>query len=279
MNAESSLPSPAPACSVSVIITTHNRRDDLRACLLSLPWREIEEAEAEVLVYDDGSTDGTAAMTTAEFSGARLLVEANRGLCAARNQAVDNARGLLLLIIDDDVIVQEGWIAAMLANDDGRTILGGRTLDMDSDRVQGVPTRFTFIGKRLPCRPEKASVGTGCNLGIPAAVFEALGGFDEELDEYGFEESDFCIRANRAGYGFRYVEAATVRHKGSSVKRGRAIHTQERNSTYAMLKAYRGSLWLLWRLAAWGLKLRFGDARLLLAGWLAAYRRFARLSR
>ena len=270
----------------TVLITTYNRRDDLRTCLQALPWPTIEQTNTEVLVYDDGSTDDTATMTAAEFTKARLLTQTNRGLCAARNHAASAAKGRLIIIIDDDVIVQEGWLDAILKNDDQNTILGGRVLDIEGDRVQSGPARYTFIGKRLPCHPQEATVGTGCNLAIPTQVFRDLGGFDEELDEYGFEESDFCIRANKAGYPFRYLQDATVRHKGTEVKHGRAIHTQERNSTYAMLKAYTNSkprliafillntAWLLLRLILWPLTGRHKDALHLLKGAIAAYSRY-----
>ena len=277
-----------PGCAASVVISTHNRRDDLRECLASLPWERLTDLGVEVVVVEDGCTDGTSAMIPAEFSEARLVTVApKQGPSYCRNRGAGEARGELLLFIDDDAVVEPGWLDAMLAADDGRTLLGGRILDLDGQREQGGPARSTFIGKRLPCAPERATVGATANLGVPRAAFKAIDGFDLDLPYY-FEDSDLCIRARKAGYGFRYVAGAAVRHKGSEVKQGEAIRMQEHNSTYAMLKAYRGNwgrllafsllngAWMIARLVAWGLRGRIQDCRRLVAGWWTAHTRFAR---
>ena len=271
----------------SIIVCSYNRCDDLRACLASLPWERLEAAGVEVIVVEDGCTDGTVAMVRSEYPQAKLLSgEPNQGPSHCRNRGAAEARGQLLLFLDDDAMVEPGWLDAMLAADDGRTLLGGRILDLDGQREQGGPAYSTFIGKRLPCAPEKATVGATANLGVPRAAFEAIGGFDLDLPYY-FEDSDLCIRARKAGYGFRYVVDAAVRHKGSEIKRGEAIRMQEHNSTYAMLKSYRANwgtlvafallnaLWMAARLIGWGLRGRFGDCRRLVTGWWTAHARFA----
>ncbi len=276
----------AESLPASIIIATHNRREDLRECLGSLPWEQLDKLGGEVIVNDDGCTDGTADMVGEAFPAVQLLInKKNEGLAYCRNRSGRAARGNMLLYLDDDVVVAPGWLDAMLAADDGETVLGGRILNYSDGQEQGGPARSTFVGKRLPCGPEKATVGTGCNLGIPARCFEKLGGFDEDLPYY-FEDSDLCIRARRAGYRFKYVAGGVVRHKGSPVKKGEAIRMQERNSTYAMLKAYRGhtgklaiftlanGLWLVIRLVSWGGRLRLRDCRLLFCGWWEAYRRY-----
>jgi GT2 family glycosyltransferase len=272
----------------SILICTYNRREALADCLAALPWEAVAAQRVEVIVVDDGSTDGTSTFVPKQFPATRLLVNTpNRGLAFSRNRAGNAAQGRLLLYLDDDTAVQPGWLDAMLAHDNGHRLLGGRILDWTGGREQGGPARFTFLGKRLPCALDRANVGTGANLATPAACFAVLGGFDEELPYY-FEDSDYCIRAHRAGFGFAYVPAAVVRHRGSEKKSGHAIYMQERNSTYAMLKAYRGDwgrllaftvgngAWMISRLLLWSLQLRFRDAGRLLRGWAAAYAQFAR---
>ncbi len=270
----------------TIIITTYNRCSDLRECLETLPHERIAELGVETIVVDDGSSDDTSEMVEAAFSEIQLLInKENRGPSYSRNRAAHQAIGKLLLFLDDDVVVAKEWLDTMLAADDGETILGGRILDYAGDREQGGPASSTFIGKRLPCRTDRATVGASCNMGIPANCFRAVGGFDEELPYY-FEDSDICIRARKAGGRFKYLADAVVRHKGSECKTGDAIRMQEQNSTYAMLKAYRGhpsklilftvlnGAWMGFRLMVWGCKFRFTDCRLLWTGWRAAYRRF-----
>jgi GT2 family glycosyltransferase len=275
----------------SILICTYNRRDALAECLASLPWDAVAAQRAEVIVVDDGSSDGTSTLVAEQFPAARLLINApNRGLAFSRNRAGNAAQGRLLIYLDDDTAVQPGWLDALVAHDNGQRLLGGRILDWTGDREQGGPARFTFLGKRLPCAPERANVGTGANLATPAACFAAIGGFDEDLPYY-FEDSDYCIRAHRAGFGFAYVPEAVVRHRGSERKSGHAIYMQERNSTYAMLKMYRGDVprllaftlgngaWLVARLVLWSLRFRLRDGSRLFRGWCAAYAQFARGAR
>jgi len=269
----------------SIIIPCHDRREDVLALLASLATEATASHGVEVIVADDGSADGTAAAVSAAFQEARVLSSGeNLGPARTRNRAAAAARGGLLIFLDSDGAVAPGWLAALLSADDGGTVLLGNVVDFDGGRVQSVPRRATFLGKSLRCAPHRANTGPSCNLGIPRTCFEALGGFDETIPYY-FEDSDLCIRARRAGCGFRFVEGAVFRHKGTERKRGDAIRMQERNSVYAMRKAYRGrplhtaafivlnGAWCASRLAAWAARGRFTDCGRLLRGFLEGHRR------
>jgi GT2 family glycosyltransferase len=190
-----------------------------------------------------------------------------------------------LLFLDADGAPAPGWLEAMLSRDDGATVLLGKVVNFGDGRPQGIPRRATWLGKSLPCAPERANTGPSCNLGMPASLFARLGGFDEELPYY-FEDSDLCIRARVLGARFHFVPDAVYRHKGSPRKRGEAIRLQEKHSTYAMLKHYHNRpvlarlfsaanfLWMMARVLAWGVQGRLADARLLLHGWREAYTQF-----
>ena len=270
----------------AIIIPVYNRRDDLRECLLALPEETLRTRDCEVIVVDDGSTDGAGEMVAAEFPHVRLArTEGNSGPAHARNIGSRLARGALLVYLDSDAVPEPGWLDALLAHDDGDTVLIGHTLDYHTGVVQGGPRRATFIGKSLPCRTDRANTGPSCNLAAPRRCFDAVNGFDESIPYY-FEDSFFCINARRAGFRFTYVAEAVVRHKGSAVRQGQAIRLQEHNSVYAMLGLYRRSwpkllaftaangCWLAWRVLYWGLTGRIGDVRLLLDGWTGAHKRF-----
>jgi len=275
------------ACRASVVIATHNRQRDLEECLASLAAQPLEPHATEVIVIDDASTDGTVTELSACFPEVRWLRnETNGGPAASRNRAAGEARGDVLLFLDSDGVVTEGWLERMLAHHDGGTVLLGCAVDYDGGRVQGLPRRATFLGKSLRCAPHRANTGPSCNLGVPKAAFDAIGGFDEDIPYY-FEDSDLCIRLRKAGARFVYVEDAIFRHKGDERKKGEAIRMQEHNSVFAMLKAYRGNplklaaftlangLWLVLRLILWTLRGRVSDAARLWRGWRSAYARFA----
>ena len=294
MKAEESQPLSIVHCplsiGISVIIPTRDRRALLCALLCALLDSLAREPGArddvEVIVVDEASCDGTAAAVTERHPWVRLEVgEKPMGPSAARNRAARLARGRLLLFLDADGEVAPGWLAAMLSADDGHTVLLGNVVDFVGGRVQSVPRRSTFLGKSLRCRPERANAGPSCNLGVPKALFDALGGFDEELPYY-FEDSDLCIRAKRAGAKFRFVSAAEFRHHGSEVKRGEAIRLQEAHSVYAMMKGYEGDwvrmvtftlgngVWLLVRALSWSVTGRWGEVGLLARGWAEGNMRY-----
>lgn len=276
----------AAPCRASIVIATHDRRADLAECLESVRLQLLPEYDVEIVVIDDASSDDTPAMVRERFPEVRFIVnEENKGPAYSRNVASRAARGRLLIYLDSDGAVTPGWLDAMLAADDGHTVLLGCAVDYASGRVQRLPRRATFIGKSLQCRPERANTGPSCNLGVPRACFDRLNGFDEEIPHY-FEDSDLCIRAGRAGFGFRYLPEAVFRHKGCDIAQGEAIAKQEHNSTYAMLKAYRGrwfhlaaftalnGAWVAIRLVQWSLSGRIKDCARLWRGWSSAYRRY-----
>lgn len=282
---------PPPPCRASVIIAVRNRRDDLLECLHALARQPLEEMSTEVIVVDDASDDGTAA-ALAEFSRTvhpvRVIsLEQPAGPSAARNEGARHASGGVFLFLDSDGVVTPGWLEAMLSRDDGNTVLLGCAVDYVGGAVQGLPRRATFLGKSLRCKAHRATTGPSCNLGVPRKCFETLGGFDEDIPYY-FEDSDLCIRARKAGAHFAYIPAAVFRHKGSPRKKGDAIRMQEHNSTFAMLKAYRGqplmlalfsvanAAWMLARLCLWTVQGRRQEAALLWRGWWSANQRFRR---
>lgn len=270
----------------SIIIPTRDRRALLCALLDSLALELVGRDDVEVVVVDDASCDGTASTVAERYPWVRLEVaEKPLGPSAARNRAARVASGRLLLFLDADGEVAEGWLAAMLGADDGHTVLLGNVVDFVGGRVQSVPRRSTFLGKSLRCRPARANTGPSCNLGVPKALFDALGGFDEELPYY-FEDSDLCIRAKRAGAMFRFVAEAVFRHHGSEAKRGEAIRLQEAHSVYAMLKQYEGdwvrltvftvlnAAWMKSRMINGCLRGRWSDAGHLAHGWIEGNLRY-----
>lgn len=269
----------------SIIIPSHNRLPLLTALLASLT-SAIDNADVEIIVVDDSSTDGTEENITANFPDLRILsLPSMKGPSHGRNRGAEFAQGRLLLFLDSDGVVEEGWLDAMLRADSGQHVLLGNVVDFCGERTQSVPRRATFIGKSLPCRPERANTGPSCNLALPRDIFHALGGFDEELPYY-FEDSDLCIRAARAGHPFSFVADAVFRHHGTEQKTDDAIRLQEAHSTYAMLKRYEDDIlrsvaftlangaWLLTRIVWWTARGRLDDVGLLLRGWSSAYVRY-----
>ena len=178
-----------PDC--SVIIPTYNRREVLRRCLDALAAQTEPAGCFEIVVGDDGSTDGTAAMVTAWAAGAAVHVryfhQLNAGANAARNAAIRLAIAPILLIINDDTIAVPGLLAAHLAMhrahpDEAVCVLGCMTISPDLP-----PSLFAALHHDASFRQFAGRTELGwdafftCNLSVKRGFLLRHGLFDEEL--------------------------------------------------------------------------------------------------
>lgn len=188
----------------TVLITTKDRRDELRTALRSA----ISQSEpVEVLVIDDGSSDGTMEMVHAEFPGVRLVRhEESRGLIARRNEGVRMAAGAIVFSIDDDAAFSgAGTVRQTLA-------------EFDSARVGAVAIPYIDVNSSSEIRqrtPDDAIVYVtsrfiGTAHAIRRDLFERIGGY-RDLTHQG-EEGDFCIRLLDAGFVVRLGAADPIHH-------------------------------------------------------------------
>src|SRR5258708_30875116 len=98
---------------VSVIIPHWTRRELLRACLGSLAAQTL--SDSEIIVVDNGSTDGSAEMLVKEFPSVLLIRNTeNRGFCAAINQGILLARGRYVALLNNDAEAEPDWLAALV---------------------------------------------------------------------------------------------------------------------------------------------------------------------
>jgi glycosyltransferase involved in cell wall biosynthesis len=116
---------------VSVSVPTLNRAEFLAGCLDSLAGQDFPSSAFEVLVVDNGSTDGTAALSgqalrDSGIANLRILLEPEPGLLSGRHRGAIEAKGGLLVFVDDDIEAAPGWLSALVrAFDDPRVHLAG----------------------------------------------------------------------------------------------------------------------------------------------------------
>jgi glycosyltransferase involved in cell wall biosynthesis len=203
--------------SVSIIIPTRNRSAILARCLAALPAGARDLAPPEVIVVDDCSNDGTDKVVDQFYSETHWPVRCLRQDCpfganAARNAAVRVAHGEVIVIIDDDVLVTEGWLSKLTAglSDDCPVVSGpvrlaveGPVLGKHREEVQ------SFFGEilQLPVGFDGQHLPVLGNLAAYRKVFE-LAGFDESLKP-PVEEADWL---QRAGVRCGFVPDAWVWH-------------------------------------------------------------------
>ena len=225
----------APA--VSIIIVNWNTQALLRDCLRSV----IEQTRApqEIIVVDNASTDGSAAMVAAEFPAVVLIANAdNRGFAGANNQGLRIAAGANLLLLNPDTIVLDGAIDKMLGwlaqHPDvgcvGCQVLEGpgviqRTCfaDPSATNLLIVELGLMRLARWLPVlgRPwytawdrkseREVDVVSGMFMLVPRVVIDKVGLLDDAFFIYA-EEADWCRRIRAAGWRCVFAPEAQIIH-------------------------------------------------------------------
>jgi glycosyltransferase involved in cell wall biosynthesis len=188
----------------TVVITTKDRRDDLRAALAGC----LEQtADVDVLVIDDGSVDGTAEMVRGDFPGVRLhRSETSRGLIAQRTAAATMTSAPVIVSVDDDArLVSPHTIEQTLE-------------ELDHPRIGAVAIPYVDVRRGDALRQRAPDGGrwvTDTYIGTAHAlrrdVFLALGGYRDSFVHMG-EEPELCTRMLAAGYVVRLGTADELHH-------------------------------------------------------------------
>jgi glycosyltransferase involved in cell wall biosynthesis len=216
----------------SIVVCTRNRADRLGRCLASLGDQVVTGggARIEVVVVDNGSTDGTAAVA-GRWCGddpdhRRLVHEPVPGLSRARNRGTASARGDVVLFIDDDAEAPPGWAAAHLVayrRDPAVVGVGGPVVLRWPDgrpgwlapRLEHWFSALDHGDVAVAFPPPHGPYGT--NMSLRRDALEAAGGFDDRLGRRGrsllsSEEADLFERVWAAGGAVAYEPAALVLH-------------------------------------------------------------------
>lgn len=173
----------------SIIIATKNRSGFLARALDSLA-AQVDAPSFETIVVDNGSIDDTQAMLAARADrdalGLTVIAEpiANRG--KARNRGIAVATGDLVLFIDDDVVLPPGFVAAHARAQDRvfPFVVSGPIVNVPSYDERPEPAAANFSNAFF-CT---------CNVSVPRNSLNAVGGFDEQFDLYGWEDTELGLR-------------------------------------------------------------------------------------
>jgi glycosyltransferase involved in cell wall biosynthesis len=196
---------------IAVLITTRNRRDELRRALASV---RDQTCAAEVIVIDDASTDGTAELVEREFSEVTLHRSPTaRGLIVQRNRGVGLATAPVVVIIDDDAVLQSPLTLEQTLR------------DFDDPRIGAIAIPHVDVTLRATPRvsaPAREGIFltsefTGTATAVRRDVFAAVGGFREAFFHQG-EERDFCLRMLEAGWVVRVGRADPIHHYSSPAR-------------------------------------------------------------
>jgi N-acetylglucosaminyl-diphospho-decaprenol L-rhamnosyltransferase len=231
---------------VSVIIVSYNTRELLRECIESILCEQGNGITVEVIVVDNASADGSAAMVAERFPQVRLIANPdNRGFGAACNQGLEVARGRYALILNADIRAQPGALQRLVEFMDAHpdaAICGGQ-LRYPDGRIQPSCARdltlwWVFCEQSMLAKlfPRTRLFGgywrTHWNFSATIETEQVMGAcmmlrrpfprFDEDYFLY-CEDTDLCYRVRQAGGKIYYVhDAVFVHHLGASGEPQRA---------------------------------------------------------
>jgi GT2 family glycosyltransferase/SAM-dependent methyltransferase len=258
--------------SISVIVVNWNRRELLRSCLVSL--MKQTKAQFQLIVVDNGSSDGSAEMVASEFPHAELIRNSkNLGFCHANNQGIRLAGGQFIALLNNDAEANPEFLSELesVFTGDSEVGMAAAKIVVFSD-----PARIDKVGHLIWPDGQNRGRGTGaldagqfdaqeevlwpdgCAAMYRRSMLDQIGGFDEDFFAYG-DDAELGLRARIAGWKCVYNPRAVVRHHhsstlgASSVKRLALI---ERNRVLLATKLFPWALlWLnffyyLQRLAA-----------------------------
>lgn len=232
---------------VSVVIVNFNGETFLEGCLSSVFAQTYRPVE--VIVVDNGSTDGSVRLVRSRFPEARLLVNTtNLGFAAGNNLGVREARGNIVALLNNDTLVQPGWLDGLL----GALHHPGVAVAQSLILTDGIPREYyerngsvNFLGHNIMRKfenPENVFFAGGASLIFRKDLFGVP--FDDEYFAYG-EDVYLSLRARFMGHRVKHTNASVLRHFGGlTTKRenpSSMVMLQERNRLLNTLLFFRGT--------------------------------------
>jgi GT2 family glycosyltransferase len=216
---------------IVVIVLTINQREKTLQCLTTIC--QMDKTAHRVLVWDNGSHDGTGEAIRLAFPDVFVHEHPiNLGVASGRNAAAQLAiemfRPSYLLFLDNDILVEPGFVAALHSPFMNNAKVGqtqaklrfmadrARLNDAGGARINFILWQVTPVGYGEVDQEQhdsvKQCISCGGAMMVRTEIFQRLGGFDTQFDPFGPEDLDFSLRLQKAGYLALYVPQATAYH-------------------------------------------------------------------
>jgi GT2 family glycosyltransferase/tetratricopeptide (TPR) repeat protein len=214
----------ADRLAASIVIPAWNAWDHTRRCLQSL-GTTLGPSD-QVVVVDNGSTDGTGQALAAYPWVEVVANKENRGFAGGCNDGAAKASGDVVVFLNSDTILPAGWLDELLAPFDGNDVgaVGPRSDNVSGrQKTPAVPDPeedpqafFAFAEEwQIIHRGQTSDAGrlTGFCLALRKVVFDELGGFDERFEIGGFEDDDLCRRVRQRDLRLLISHGSFVHHR------------------------------------------------------------------
>lgn len=208
---------------VSIIILTYNNLEYTKLCLSSIPASSDGKA-IQIIVVDNGSSDGTVEFLDGEKHINKIYNKNNLGFPKANNQGFEIAKGNYICILNNDVILTPYCFDNLIYYlSDGFDIIGPRTNfitgrqkyiigNYKNENELNIQSEIVYQKFKNKCLPVNWIIGF-CML-IKRSVIDDIGLFDEDYGLGNWEDIDFCTRAKYKGYKIGIAEDVYVHHFG-----------------------------------------------------------------
>ena len=237
--------------SISIVIPLYNQLHYTRLCLESL--LPTVDAGVQIILIDNGSSDGTAEYLAARTDVSVISNPVNLGCAAAWNQGVNASRSDYVVILNNDVILPSGWLEALVHfAEKGNFDVVSPAMREGEYNYDIAEYAKAFVARMATVK--RVGVANGVCFMVKRQVFDQIGFFDEKFRIGQFEDSDFFRRATLAGFALAMTGSSFLHHFGSitqnSIRRTQTAGPyEEENRKYFRQK---------WRLTWWK---RFVDRR------------------
>lgn len=180
---------------ISVVVPTYNRKGLLKNCLSALFNQTYPQDEYEILVSDDGSSDGTNRLVkniAKKHKNLRYFKQNHQGPAAARNLGIKKAKGRIIALTDDDCLPQKDWLQQI----DQVFQENPKTLGIEGKTITGSPKTSLFT---YTVTNQASGQYWTCNIAYQRRTLNEVGGFDQEFSYAHCEDIDLAQRVLKKG--------------------------------------------------------------------------------
>lgn len=213
----------------SIIVATYNQLDYTKTFYDSL--LKNTDQSYEIIFVDNSSTDGTReyleSLADEKENVNVIFNEVNLGFPKAINQAVALARGKYIIVVNNDIVVTKGWLEGLIsvAESEGNIGIVGPISNEVSGLQKDNEAKYKSVEEMHEYAHRVAGKNSGQTLNFPRVAFlctlikkeliEKIGGLDERFSPGNYEDDDFCLRAQLAGYKTVIAKDVFIHHFGS----------------------------------------------------------------
>lgn len=205
----------------SIIIVNYNSRPFLESCLTSL--KSNTDMPYEIIVIDNHSSDDSAAfLQKTKLPEVKFIVnQSNLGFTKACNQGISEARGDIIVTMNPDILVPQGWLTRLewhLRNNPNTLAIGPKGIGIGgrqaalplsfSSKLEAADRKFATVYRH---QSEPAKFIIGCLFLFDRRLIEKIGYFDENMP-LGADDFDISLRIRKAGYQLRIALDVLIKH-------------------------------------------------------------------